>query len=268
MIVLTLLALIAGDAPASDIQALQNVPPDPVHCHHPQGWEAWSSLLGPNEHRQYYPQAELAHGDTGYAVLNCHLTREGVPSRCTVTSASSKAFSLASLQIAHRFKVVAVGSGTLDPSFLENVPACLDLYWTPSGIREGAIPPIVAGPSALSGQPVASRQPTPRIVANPAWLTVPSAEDVAHAYPPSALEGGTEGKSSMECLVESDGALTTCRIVSEDPSGAGFGHAELRLASSFRMKPTLDDGTPVAGAKIVIPLTWRLGPSTSPPPAH
>ena len=56
-----------------------------------------------------------------------------------------------------------------------------------------------------------------------------------------------------------NGSLTGCSVVSESPAGAGFGEATIRAASKFRMRPKTVDGAPVEGARVRVPLTWRLG---------
>ncbi len=63
----------------------------------------------------------------------------------------------------------------------------------------------------------------------------------------------------MQCSVTAQGSLTGCRIVSEDPSGQGFGAASLRMVNLFRMRPQTRDGTPVDGGSVTIPIRWNLG---------
>ena len=85
-------------------------------------------------------------------------------------------------------------------------------------------------------------------------------------YPLRELAERIEGRSSMECTVKDDGALTDCHVVSESPVGKGFGAATLRLASRFKMRPPTADGAPTAGGKVMIPLSWRIATPPPPPP--
>jgi TonB family protein len=114
--------------------------------------------------------------------------------------------------------------------------------------RITATPAVAPGPSAV--QPVA-------MIANPTWIATPDADMFARNYPARALRMNLEGHAVVECTVQADGALSGCSIVSEDPPGAGFGDATLQLTGSFRMAPRTADGTPVAGARVRVPVHWR-----------
>jgi periplasmic protein TonB len=114
-------------------------------------------------------------------------------------------------------------------------------------------PPVIAPPT-----PEAPKPKPPSVITNPDWVRRPNGTDLANFYPPQALEAGTEGHSSMECTVKADGTLMDCHVVSESPAGKGFGSAEVRLASRFKMRPQTVDGAPVAGAKVVIPISWKV----------
>lgn len=115
-------------------------------------------------------------------------------------------------------------------------------------------PPVVA-PKIEEPKPKA-----PPVITRPQWLRQPNGADFTNFYPPQALEAGIEGHSAMECTVKADGTLFGCHITSNSPSGKGFGSAELRLASRYKMRPQTEDGTPVEGGKVIIPMTWKLGP--------
>ncbi|HEY3815223.1 MAG TPA: energy transducer TonB [Caulobacteraceae bacterium] len=114
-------------------------------------------------------------------------------------------------------------------------------------------PPVVAPPA-----PAAPKPQAPAILTDPQWVRQPNGNDFVTFYPPQALEAGIEGHSSMECTVRADGTLTACHIISESPAGKGFGSAELRIASRFKMRPATRDGEPVEGHKVVIPLAWKV----------
>jgi protein TonB len=66
-----------------------------------------------------------------------------------------------------------------------------------------------------------------------------------------------EGAATVGCVVQPDGALTDCQVISETPQGYGFGAAAVKAAARFRMRPATRDGEPVVG-RVTIPLKWRL----------
>jgi TonB family protein len=259
MLVFALTMMMGTNALAVEVPNTPDLPLGTPRCYYPRGASAWVSQLSPDEHVEYYPKEYLAKGEAGYAILNCNLRGDGSPRQCAVQTASSAAFAQASLKIAHRFKVAAVG----DPKAAESVPACLALYWTPGGIREGAIPPVVA-PRVLP-MPAAPRAAS--VITRPDWLRRPDGGDLEKLYPAAALEKGIEGRASISCSVTGEGALFNCAVLTEAPPDMGFGAATLGLASRFRMRAQTADGRSVAGARVIIPVTWKLAEGPPPEPA-
>ncbi|MFN3228630.1 MAG: energy transducer TonB [Asticcacaulis sp.] len=156
--------------------------------------------------------------------------------------------------------VVAVHKPIATPSTLiEPLPV------PPQEIIEGTVPetgavilsPTVVGPDTV-GRPTEEVPVAPRVILNPRWAALPDARDLERAYPPRALENGVEGSATLVCLVTTQGTLSACDVATESPAGQGFGKAALKLAPNFRMIPKTEDGVPVEGGVVRVPIRFTL----------
>ena len=93
-------------------------------------------------------------------------------------------------------------------------------------------------------------------ITNPNWLSRPTGDELADAYPQRALLAGKSGVVSLACTVLATGALADCSVAEETPGGWGFGKAALGLTKRFRLSPRLEDGSAVGGAMIHIPIRF------------
>ena len=125
----------------------------------------------------------------------------------------------------------------------------------PNTVVAPNVPPAPPAPPPAPPPP----PPAPPVITRPDWLSRPSGEDLARFYPDRAREEGVSGRATISCTVTARGGLTGCSVVSETPSGSGFGAATLRAAGRFRMKPKTENGQPVEGGTVKVPLVWQLG---------
>ena len=109
--------------------------------------------------------------------------------------------------------------------------------------------------SLVSADPVPQDPPAASVITQPQWVSRPTGDSLARAYPRSALRDGLSGRGVVTCKVTAEGKLAACVVVEE--SSPGFGQAALDMAHYFRMKPTTRDGQSVEGSTVRIPLVWR-----------
>ncbi len=104
-------------------------------------------------------------------------------------------------------------------------------------------------------------------VAKPRWISLPDTAKVQAVYPKQAADAGvTKGLGIAECDVSADGHLVNCRTAREEPSGLGFGDSAVLVAQSMQMNPWTDEGRPVEGATIKLPIRFDLAPEAAPKP--
>lgn len=117
-------------------------------------------------------------------------------------------------------------------------------------------PPIVSPTTAKPVEPATTQGP--RVIRNPSWLVRPSPDQLNRYYPAGPLDEGLSGQAELDCQVTAAGALTACRVLNESPRGRGFGDAALKLSRIFRMSPRTEDGQPVEGGVIRIPIRFAV----------
>jgi hypothetical protein len=109
-----------------------------------------------------------------------------------------------------------------------------------------------------SSAPAPADQPssTPSAETSPAPLNDPVVVQgidptaLASAYPAAARVAAVSGDVTVICDATADGEMSGCRLMSENPTGYGFGDAALSLASQIRIAPQGKDGSPVAGRSV------------------
>jgi TonB family protein len=97
-----------------------------------------------------------------------------------------------------------------------------------------------------------------RRVGKPNWLALPSGDAVAGTYPETARETQLTGRATLDCAVQEHGRVGGCTVLAEDPPGARFGEAALKLSAGFVMTVWTDEGLPTVGGRISIPIRYQL----------
>src|SRR5690606_9376424 len=90
-------------------------------------------------------------------------------------------------------------------------------------------------------------------------LRGPGNDQIARVYPRAALAARQAGRGVITCEVRLDTRLENCRLVSETPSGQGFGQAALASAGEFRFRPPTVDGRPLGGQEITVGVDFDPG---------
>jgi protein TonB len=96
------------------------------------------------------------------------------------------------------------------------------------------------------------------MITNPHWLNTPHPEQLTRYYPLREQVAAVDGHSLIDCVVQADGRLRDCVVISESPANAGFGQAALKLARWFRIAPQSCGGRPIGGKHVRIPIHWAV----------
>jgi TonB family protein len=98
-----------------------------------------------------------------------------------------------------------------------------------------------------------------RRIGAPTWRVELDPAKVAQVFPEEAAAKGIKtGRGVAKCEVAQDGALTGCQEMPGDPDGLGFSHAAVVVAGAMAMNPWTDEGGPVDGAVITLPIRFNL----------
>jgi hypothetical protein len=112
-------------------------------------------------------------------------------------------------------------------------------------------------PEVLDGKLTPSR---------PLWLDTPTATDLIAVFPEAANKAGVmSARVVLLCMVAPGGRLDPCSVQSEEPKGYDIGKAMLPAASKFRLSPWSQDGTPLVGGNVRVPIRYAIEDKDAPP---
>jgi TonB family protein len=99
------------------------------------------------------------------------------------------------------------------------------------------------------------------------WVTYIDPDSMTALYPAKAADAAIKtGRAVVDCTVAPGGTLADCKVVSEDPPGMEFGPAALEALSRFTINPWTEDGRPVDGAKVEVPIRMNEAEQDAPAP--
>ncbi len=185
--------------------------------------------------QRLFPLAARKEHLSGRSTMQCDIAASGFLSNCRIVEETpqGKGFGEATLKLSRFFMMVPA---VLDGHTKDDSKVDVPVNWT----LDGAAPVAPAGSH------------------HPRWVKRPSGEAFDRNYLHQAKLSGVEGHAVMRCVVDENGKLRDCEILSEEPPGKGFGAATLRLAPEFQMTTATEDGRKTGGARVDIPVSWKL----------
>jgi len=200
---------------------------------------AWSAAPTAAEMAEAFPAGAVGRASAGHVVLRCALNHDGGLSDCETISEqpASMGFARAARELSKHFRIDD------DPDYAKRMHGVdVDL---PFDFHD-------------------PRQPSPPLeLINPIWLRGPDPSMPGKLFPAEAAKAGLRtGQAIVACQAAHDGSLSGCTVAEEDPVGLGFGEAALAIAAVMRMNPWTQQGAPVDGAKIRLPVRVNLDEPT------
>jgi TonB family protein len=189
-----------------------------------------------------YPPKAAATKQPGRALVRCGFDTEGHTNACDTVFEEpvGAGFGMAARSLAKKFSAPT--------TFDKGRP-----------IREAVTQIQFTFTTDLLANPLTSPRPN--------WVALPEAADLADAFPAKARAAGLKtSRVVLGCIAGPAGGLEACEIQTEDQPGYGFGDAALALAPAFRLKTWSDDGRPMVGGRVRIPLRFEddQAPSAKP----
>ena len=165
-----------------------------------------------------WPAAAMKKGAGGFASLRCEVTVTGALQFCVVDeeSPAGMGFGNAAKALAPQF--------LLKPAQLRGEPVPFQDFKLK--VRWEGETPMSTG--SLIPQ-------TSQVFAMAPWLSVPTREDMAIAYPAAAAAKKLSGKVSLRCMIRKNGGVIGCETGAENPKSMGFKKAAMALVPKFQV---------------------------------
>jgi TonB family protein len=174
-----------------------------------------------------YPAKARAAGTGAMADLSCTVNRQGWLRDC----------------VAVEERPSAMGVGAAARKLAEQLRTSPSENTKEVRVKLAFTPDMAKGAAAFAG--------------NPTWAALPAPADFQAAFPKS-VGGPNTARVVMDCVVADGGALSACKVESEDPAGQGLGAGALALAPKFRVGLLTVEGVPTVGAHVHVPIRYEL----------
>lgn len=114
-------------------------------------------------------------------------------------------------------------------------------------------------PGLISLALLAPAQPSFAQTTNPHWIRPPDPDVVSGLMPGFANSLGISGVATIRCEIERPGSPEACVVVSESPTGLGFGPAGVQAVMTGYLAPKLVKGRPTRSS-IQLNVNFRAFP--------
>ena len=105
---------------------------------------------------------------------------------------------------------------------------------------------------------LAQPNPNAEYIHDPVWARSATSNDLAPFQPERAHRAGVTGGAVVDCAAKADGSLTDCKTLKVAPAGWEYELAgRIAAARLFKLKPLLEDGRPVSGMRVIVPVIWK-----------
>ncbi|HEV2364496.1 MAG TPA: TonB family protein [Caulobacteraceae bacterium] len=201
---------------------------------------AWVDAPSFDDLAQAYPTD--AEGKAGRVVFRCEVKKTGRIRDCvdTVRDQTTPEFEHAAKSLVARFQL------RVDPEMFKNGEEV-----------QVELPMRLSDPT--------SPEFKARHIGQPIWVEGPDPTQAIRLFPPKAADRGLKtGLGTAQCVVAPDGGLADCKPGPATPEGLGFSEAAVKMALLLKMSLWTQEGGPVDGAPIIVPIRFNLSPA--PPP--
>lgn len=200
----------------------------------------WAEAPSREAMAQAYPAKARTERTSGLATLTCTFNKDGVPRWCETIREEPRGagFGRAAQSLVNQFKG----------------PTTLSDGKSTRGIGTQVV--FSFAPQLFEGNLIASR---------PTWLETPNAAELLAVFPQAAHKAGiTKARVILNCRVATGGRFEDCRTESEEPQGYEIAKAMLPLAGKFRISPWSEDGVPMVGGRLRVPIRYAIEDKDTP----